>query len=380
LSSFEDIWKKTTKEEPAEKAVEKKVTEETVEETTEESTGETTEETTGETVVEETPETPVVELQNIEETTVSAEGVVSEETTKAPEGLWGEETTPEVKHVKEIPAETPAEGVVKKPVAPALPITPVIIDEKSVIVEVEGVSYDLAPDRGGRKIVITDYGLKGEGKTGFAFSFPGRIACLSFDRKSKQVWEEMYNKDQRIVVYDAIRYLNKMSGPLWLKTADKTFKYVMLLLDEVITPTKPDWIVIDGAEIFTQLCEMIMRYRNGLQPFQGIKNLNLWKERRMLIDQLHNKCISIAKEGIIYTTYTRKDEVVEDGQFVTRKDVPKWIDAIMLYTDIVVRVRSKSGKDGRVFTAEIESSKTKKMKTGKIVDITNGGYKNIVGD
>jgi hypothetical protein len=373
LSSFDEIWKKESGKESEE---EKPTTEEstpsetsTEEEPTEQ---ETSEEETLEEVVEETKPSPQqTETEDGEKN--SSEDIWGEPGSAEPDGEGPSTPVPTTEETTSV-----TEPVVEKPKTPSEPVKPIKINEKTI--EVAGEQYDLSPDKGGRKLIITDYGLKGDGKTSFALSFPGRIACLSFDRKSKQVWEEMYNKDQRIVVYDAIRYLDKTSGALWLKTADKTFKYVMLLLDEVIRTTKPDWIVIDGAEIFTKLCEMIMRYRNGLQPFQGIRNLNLWKERRMLIDQLHNKCVSIAKEGVIYTTYTSKDEVIEDGQFVARKDVPRWIDAIMLYTDVVVRVRSKSGKDGRIYTAEIESSKTKILPTGKIVDITDGGYKKVVGD
>jgi len=366
MASFDEIWKKSTEKKPTEEVTEKEITEEIATEETSE------------------PEIPkITGLQNLEEEeeegeeSVSSEEIFSEETKEVTKGIWGESISSETESVEKIPTETPIEVIGEKPVAPYLSVTPVIFDEETKLIKVDGVTYDLNPDRGGRKLVVTDYGLKGEGKTGFAFSFPGRIACLSFDRKSKQVWEEMYNKAPRIVVYDAIRYLDKSSGSLWLKTADKTFKYVMLLLDEVIIPTKPDWIVIDGAEIFTQLCEMVMRYRNGVQPFQGIKNLNLWKERRMFIDQLHNKCISIAQEGVIYTTYTSKDEVVEDGQFVTRKDVPKWVDAIMYYTDVVIRVKSEQGKEGAKFIAIIESSKVKKLPTGARKDVTNKGVESL---
>ena len=98
----------------------------------------------------------------------------------------------------------------------------------------------------------------------------------------------------------------------------------------------------------------------------------------MYIDQLHNKCIGIAKKGVIYTTYVKKDEIKKDGDFVTIEDVPKWVDAVMYYTDVVIRVRSKHSDEGAKFLAIIESSKIKNLPTGKIANVTNGGYKDLV--
>jgi len=293
--------------------------------------------------------------------------------------IWGREIQelPEIPETPKIPVEVPSEE--KKETPPAIkPPEPVFPEE---IGEAKKIKYDTSPDRGSPKTVHTIYGLKGEGKTGLALSFPGKIAAISFDHKTVQVWEEMYNRDARIIVFDAIRYLDKSSGEMWLKTSDETLKYVEVLLDGEIAKFEPDWILIDGTEILSQICEMVMRFRNGLQPFQGISNRNVWKERRMLLDQVHNKCASLVKKGIIYTTYTDKDRVVKDGEFVTVKDVPKWIDAVMYFTDVVIRVKSEIGKDGVCrFTAIVESSKTKHIPTGKVIDITNGGYKTIVGD
>ena len=320
-----------------------------------------------ETVEVETPETiaePLVEEQKPTPAPVKEEQVG--------EGLFSTET----------PVETAEVLSSHKPSPPPAPEVPGPVEApKPDLITPPREMYDTSPDRGSPKTVYAIYAKKGEGKTTLALSFPGKIACLSFDRKTVQVWEEMYKRAPRIVVFDAIRYLNKTTAVEWLKTANETLKYCNVLLEGDIRKFEPDWILIDGTEIFTQLCEMVMRFRNGLQPFQGIANRNLWKERRMLIDQLHNKCIEIAKQGVIYTTYTQKDEIIKDGQFIVKKDVPKWLDVIMYYTDVLIRTRSGPGKQGGwVFTATVENSKTKKMRTGKRVNITNGGYKTIVSD
>lgn len=369
MSSLDDVWGDVT---------EKK--EKGEEETPPVEEQPTEEKPTEEPATEEKAETKEVAKPESGETQESSEPDTEEEEASAEEGgLWGD-SAPTVEE------EAPPAEVVKAPEVPSAPTPPKpsktpVIDHKTEIVEVEGEKYDTSPDHGSIKRVFTIYGLKGEGKTGLSLSFPGKVVALSFDRKTVQVWKELFKGAERITVYDAIRYLNKSSGEMWLSTADVTLKYVTHLLNTEIKKLDPDWILIDGAQIFTQLCEMVMRYRNGLQPFQGIANRNLWKERRMHIDNIHNACIAIAKEGLIYTTYTTKDTIHKDGQIIDSKDVPAWIDAIMVYTDVVIRVKSKPGETGREFTADIESSKTSKIKTGARVDITGTeGYKKLTGD
>jgi hypothetical protein len=234
--------------------------------------------------------------------------------------------------------------------------------------------FDFTEAESPGKEVYMIYGLKGEGKTALAFSFPGKIACLSFDRKSVLVKDKLYrHRAHEIKVYDAVKYLDSSSPEKLLESSEKTFRYINALLDR-IAEWKPDWIVIDGSEILQTICEMTMRYRNNLMPFQGIANRNLWKERRMYIRQIHHKALTIARKGVIYTAYTDYHEIVQDGEFVLRKEVPRWIDAILYETDVVIHVTSEVGKDkaGRRFYAEVESSKGR-LPTGVKKDVTGLG-------
>ncbi|MHA1215655.1 MAG: hypothetical protein ACTSPG_10170, partial [Candidatus Hodarchaeales archaeon] len=186
------------------------------------------------------------------------------------------------------------------------------------------------------------------------------------------------NDGSRISVFDAIRYMDYSSPEKLLISSEKTFRYLNKLLDFIETNIHPDWIIIDGSEILQRICEMTMRYRNDLMPFQGVKNRNLWKERRMYITQIHNRCLGIAKKGVIYTTYTDKDEIIEDGEFVTKTDVPKWIGAILYETDTIIRVAARTEKGIRRFYATVESSKTPDLKTGITVDITGKGFSDLL--
>jgi len=179
---------------------------------------------------------------------------------------------------------------------------------------------------------------------------------------------------ERVKVYDAIRYMDSASAEMHLEGSERSFRYLNILLDHIKDNWDPDWIALDGSEILQQMCEMTMRYRNNLMPFQGIANRNLWKERRMYIRQIHHKALGVAKKGLIYTCYTDKDEVVKDGEFVTKKDVPRWVDVIMYETDCVIKVETSREKTGQRFFATVESSKAS-LPTGVRKDVTDVGLK-----
>jgi hypothetical protein len=235
-----------------------------------------------------------------------------------------------------------------------------------------GNNFNLDEEEVSGKQITTIYGLKGNGKTSLAFSFPGTIACLSFDHKSAMIKANMFDNDKRIKVYNAIKYQNESSPAQTLESSEITFKYVSYLLSE-LNKAKPDWIVIDGIEVLQQICEMVMRSRNNIMPYQGIANPNIWKERRLYIRQVHRQAVEACKMGVIYTTYTDKDELIENGTLLTKKTIPKWVDAIMTETDDVIHIEASSDKNGgRKFVATVESSKTG-LPTGKSFDVTDSG-------
>jgi hypothetical protein len=222
------------------------------------------------------------------------------------------------------------------------------------------------------------FGDKGTGKTTVALSFPGEILVLSFDRKSAIIKLNMYNNDPRIHVFDVVKYMDYSSPEKMTASADKTFEYINHLLDNYTKRyPQPDWVVIDGAQIFQQICEWTMRYRHNLGPFDGIANLNLWKERRMYIRQIHNKALNIARRGIIYTTYVEKDEVIIKGEVVTRKDTPAWIDVLIYETDYVLYTYYDESK--KTYHVRVVSSKNdKRIRSGTEIDVTNKLFANYV--
>jgi hypothetical protein len=233
-------------------------------------------------------------------------------------------------------------------------------------------------EAGEGKIAIMVYGVKGEGKSSIALgtvtATPAgekpTVIAISLDRQTAPIKRRVYQNDNRIKVFDVIGEVNYSSPAQYLSSSEEAFNYIQGLIRDVIKPICPDFIVIDGSEIMQKICEMVMRSRNNLMPFQGISNLNLWKERQMYLRQIHNLAMEAAGKGVIYTAYVEKDEIIEDGNFKSKKDHPKWIDVIMMETSLVIRARTEQGRDGQLhFIAYVESSKTD-MPTGLTADVT----------
>lgn len=251
-------------------------------------------------------------------------------------------------------------------------------DSKKSEVKTEG-EFDLTEAKSQSGETFTIYGHKGHGKTFLAYSFPGTISVLSFDRKGVPVKDLAYGGAERLKVFDAVRYHDMSSPEAWLESSDRTFRYINSLLDHIKEEVKPDWIVLDGLEIYNQIAEMTMRYRNNLLPYQGVANMNLWKERRLYIRQLHYKALEIAKRGIIYTTYSEKDKVIVDGDVQTLSDVPRWVDVVLQETDVVLKIERKDDKNGVKHWCKVESSKTR-IPTNHIVDCTGKGILDVFPD
>ena len=227
------------------------------------------------------------------------------------------------------------------------------------------------------KEVYTIYGKKGVGKTTLALSFPGSVAALSFDRKTLMPVVNYFKESSgRLKVYDAVEFLERSTEEK-TGSSEKTYKYVLFLLEN-LSKSNPDWILIDGVEIVSKMAESVMRFRHGLSPYQGVANLNIWKERNDIIAQIHRKALDASKRGVIYTTYTQTEEIVQEGTVITRLEIPRYIDEVMWETDYVLHIEAvydQKTKKTQFILRIVSSKNDNKMKTGTVLDIT--GMKNI---
>lgn len=221
---------------------------------------------------------------------------------------------------------------------------------------------DAIMDSSKSKKVITVYGHKNDAKTTTAIGLAkkgDKIAILSFDMKSDRPLDLEFVKKGGVdvKVYNAILYLDKSTPELYQATAEKTYVFVLKLLDGIREKFKPDWVIIDGSEFLNKILEQVMRKRNGVMPYQGIANQNIWKERTQYIDDVHNQALNSANKGIMYTTYVSKDSVIKDGNIIQQKDMPKWLGDVMSQTDVIVRVVTEITGGKTEYRAIIESSK-----------------------
>ena len=321
------------------------------------------------------PETPE------EEKEVSSEVIEKEESSKVSaddelEGLFDEVD-------RDPPKEPEIKAKVKTKVKEEVPEELKDLDEmlgssKKSKSKSGSEDLDLSEEKPTGSISHMLYGLKGEGKTGAALSYPGKIAAISFDRKTTQVKNSMYNNDKRIKVFDGIRYLDKEDPEAWLESAVRSYQYILALLNGPIADYEPDYIVIDGTEIFIrEICEMTMRAKENIQAFQGVE-FKLWEERNMFVDNVHNLCLKIAKKGVIYTAYVKETtSKIERGVVIEQKYEPKWAANIKTQVDTVIFVESLQVEDVREFWATVESSKNPDIVTGLKVNITHGGIQTI---
>lgn len=306
----------------------------------------------------------VAETSNIE---VQEESVASSTTVT-------ETVQPEPATVQE-PFETSAteESVVEKPSPAETPAPPEPVEEETTKEDPFGESKDalmekefkdMKPATSAKNISFMIFGKKGTTKTSTAMSLPGRIFAISMDQQTAIIWEEFFNKNSRIEVWDGIEFFNSKNPETKLETAVKTVEYVNWLLENPCKNFKPDWILIDGTERLSHVCEMAMRAQENLLPYEGVKNRNAWKYRNDLINNIVQRATQIAKLGVVYTAFT-SIETVTTATGEEKREGPKWAGDIEQKTQIVIKTSSHAIQGGRAFVAEVESSKVSFIPTGR---------------
>lgn len=227
------------------------------------------------------------------------------------------------------------------------------------------------------KTIITVYGPKGVGKTALAYGMipdNSSVIVWSYDNMSTGPRELEFIKSANlnIKVLNAILPLDKSNPDIYLKTASRTYDMNIKITLQIAEREKPDWIILDCFEVFSEICEMKMRYNNKIPAYGGVSNLNIWKERRQFIDGFNKVLKESVNEGVIYIMYPKVQNLYKNGEIFSSEETPAWVSDMMKQTLVTVRASSEFDTTANIrkYYAEIESSKKEKEYPPGKYDVT----------
>lgn len=235
--------------------------------------------------------------------------------------------------------------------------------------EIEDFSYEPVTDASGKEGIVF-FGHKGSGKTSAAYLLEGEKVVLSFDGKSLRAKETMRPDDKSVTVLDMRKYITHWKSKM-TEGGKKTIDYTVWLLSETAKRGGCDWVIIDGLDILIEQAEMAMRYDHKIGPFDAFASLNWWKDRKLNIRMVHESAFACARKGVCWSTYTDKDEIVNNATLIKKTDVPKWMDIVMYDTDTVIKTQIDTLEGKQRFRLYVVTSKIKRFKTGDVLDVTN---------
>lgn len=228
------------------------------------------------------------------------------------------------------------------------------------------------------KLVVSVYGDKGTGKSATAYGImePGdSCLVLSFDKKSVSPFfiPAIANMKLDKHIVDPTIYYTKRVDAQWLSSAIRTVAYIDHLL-KYAEDNEIDWIFIDCMEMVKEIAEFSMRAKYKCGVFSGVQ-MAYWKERKRIVDNIHETATKLAKKGVIYSFYPVNVDVAKRaGEVTDSKTVPDWegpwAASIKEGTDIQIHTYVSPYKNSWQFFANIESSKNPFFKQGEY-DVTD---------
>lgn len=193
-----------------------------------------------------------------------------------------------------------------------------------------------------KRATITIYGAKGSSKTMLSTyialaSSKGKILIITFETTAtRNTIDQFFDKfKDRIDVLSLDRLFDFNDSDEMLKTMSVA---VDTILDELRTAEQNpySWVILEGLQELNQVAEGKMRYMNQLTAYQGVKNRNLWKERKLYLTQIYKAMHRASKNGVIFTS----QEVTIEDEDGNRKE-PAWYGIIKEQTDITIETRKK---------------------------------------
>lgn len=187
---------------------------------------------------------------------------------------------------------------------------------------------------------------------------------------------------KEIHVWDGVYYYTTEKPYMKTLSAEATYMYLLRLLDNVIAPMNPDYIILDDMEKLNVICEMTMRKRNGMSAHEGFKNRNLWKERNDYIDHIFGRCVDHSRVAPIFTTYFKMQEIEDKATGVKNVREPAWVDRVKKETNTIIHLDYGIEDGKNVWYGTVQSAKDPGWKDEKFNVYTdyegNGGIRNLM--
>lgn len=231
------------------------------------------------------------------------------------------------------------------------------------------------------KIVWTYYGDKGVGKTTRILrDLPGRKLVVSLDNNTEGVKEGALNGDPNVWVINGTKYYRDREGDPITASAVVTVEYIRQAIDLVSAVFHPHWVIFDGTEILNRIAENAMRYKHGLLPSQGFKELSWWKDRTAIMNDFHRRALDAGELGMGYTAYYAQldaDHSVAEGLASMGVKTPKWVGAMFYETHIAIECRASYSAMAKQFShsAFVLTAKphlSDIVRTGQTFDVSGG--------
>jgi hypothetical protein len=226
--------------------------------------------------------------------------------------------------------------------------------------------------------IIFVYGGKGVGKTTAVLTMPGTIDCISYDGMSMDIKYQLVKTDP--TVEDRIKVFNigvlELLQENEITNSDVVLEHGVRGYDytkAIVSESKADWIVFDGVDYLVNYAEMKMRKENNFQPYEGFKNLNLWKYRNQLLRSILTLATQKANCGVILIGWEETTQYDEEGKTKNEK-APKWTDIFKTASSIVAHITQYNVPSQQVHLHYyfIDSSKNEDLfKTAERVEISN---------
>jgi len=187
---------------------------------------------------------------------------------------------------------------------------------------------------------------------------------------------------KEIHCWNGVRYYVRDPPTSKLKSASVTFDYIKHLLDDVIAPLEPDYILIDSAGRLSWITEYTMRYRENKTHIEGFKNKNLWKLRNDFIDHIFDRAVDNSIVSPIFTLFFKMQQIKDKEEGITYEKQPAWVDRIKEESNMVIELEDELVKGERMWFGHCQSPKETGWRTNRVCVNTdmvgNGGVKNLL--